>query len=183
MSLFAATTHPGSSAPGRYRIEPALGGARLSASHLFGLGTVHATLDVAGGAADITEDVTATRVEVRLDVTSFTSDSRRRDHDVQGRGLLDTGRWPDITVTTDHVEPSAIGWRAHGTLTARGVPAPLTVEATATPTDQGFRLLANATIDRTAHGATGKPGMVGRRIDVEIAVEVRRTNPTEPHGV
>lgn len=179
MSRSAATTHPGSPTPGRYRIEPALGGGRLSVSHLLGLGTVHASLDVSGGAADITEDVTATRIEVRLDATSFTSGSRRRDHDVQGRGVLDTGRWPDITFTTDHVEPTAIGWRAHGTLTAHGVPAPLTVEATATPTDQGFRLHARATVDRAAHGVAGKPGMVGRRIGIEIAVEVRRTPPTD----
>lgn len=158
---------------GRYVLEPGPAAARLTVSHLFGLGTVAATVDLAGGVIEVVDPIAASRLEVRMDATSFASGNRRRDRDVRARGLLDTDRWPDLTFTAERLDATADttdgAWRTAGTLTVHGQPHPVVVDVTIDTVDvDGFTLSARAALDRRHLGVTGKPGMIGNQISLEV---------------
>ena len=135
---------------GRHVLARGPAAVRLTVSHLFGLGTVAATVDLAGGVIEVADPINSSRVEVRMDATSFTSGNLRRDRDVRGGGLLDADRWPDITFTADRLDAAADGtWRASGILTVRGQPRQAVVDVTLGTVDaEGFTLTATATLDR-----------------------------------
>ncbi len=171
-SLNRPATHPLPEA-GRYLLGAGPAAARLTVSHMFGLGTVEATVDLAGGAIQVTDPPASSRVKARLDAASFTSGNHRRDRSVRGRGLLDTTRWPDITFSAGQLDATADAedgiWRARGTLTVHGRKHPVVVDVTLdTVETDGFTLHARATLDRRDLGVTGKPGMIGNQISLEV---------------
>ncbi|WP_349816700.1 YceI family protein [Mycobacterium antarcticum] len=155
---------------GRYVIGRGVAVVRLNMSHLFGLGTVSATVDLAGGAIEVADPIAASRVEVRMDATSFDSGNRRRDKHVRGRGLLDTDRWPTITFTADRLDGTEDGvWSAAGTLDVHGQSHRVVVQITLGAVDtDGFTVNARAVLDRRDLGVTGKPGMIGNEISLEV---------------
>jgi polyisoprenoid-binding protein YceI len=155
---------------GRYRIAPDTSRVHYSGKHMFGLGTVHATFTVREGAVSIGEAGGPFSATVVLDAASFTSNSTKRDADVRSAGLLDVERYPDITFASDSVQQGPDGWLVPGTVTAHGHTVPVDLRIDRLTTDgPDIHLHGAAThLDRTAFGITGKRGMVGRYLDLEI---------------
>ena len=165
----AAITLP---AAGTYRIDPTRSLVHYSGRHLFGLGTVRATFAVRDGALRVGDPVTTSSVTVTVDAASFTSGNPRRDKDVRASGLLDVATYPDITFASESVRASEDGLVVAGLVTAHGTPVPVELQVDRlTPEDTGVRVHARvARLDRTAFGVTGKKGMVGRDLDLELDV-------------
>lgn len=157
-------------APGTYRIDPTKSEVRYAGKHMFGLGTVHATLTIQSGELRVGEPLTSSTATVTVDAASFSSGSAKRDKDVRSVGLLDVDRYPHITFASDGLQETEDGWLVTGTVTAHGhtVPVDLRIDR-ATGEGTGIRVHGRAEhLDRTAFGITGSRGMVGRYLDLEL---------------
>ena len=61
------------------------------------------------------------------------------------------------------------GWLLPGSVTAHGITAAVEVRMTVSVIEAGLvRFRAAARLDRTLFGVTGKPGIVGRTVDLTI---------------
>ena len=158
--------------PGTYRIDPTGSRVLYSGKHMFGLGTVHATLAVESGELRISEPLATSSATVTVDAASFSSNSARRDRDVRSAGLLDVDTYPHITFASDELQETGDGWLVVGTVTAHGHTVPVEVRIDRVMDEgTGIRLHGRAEhLDRTTFAITGSRGMVGRHLDLELDV-------------
>ncbi|MGY1711890.1 YceI family protein [Geodermatophilus sp. SYSU D00758] len=162
-------------APGTHRIDPASSTVRLHVTHLFGLGTVHGTVDLVDGEMVVADPVESSTVRATVDTGSFASGNRRRDRDVTGPDLLDSATHPRARFTGRAVRPDGADWLVHGELEAHGITRDVTLRIDRVEVADGVtRLHATARLDRTDFGITKKRGMVGRTADVELDLVAER---------
>ena len=156
--------------PGTYRIDSSQSQVHYSGKHMFGLGTVHATLKVHDGELRIGESLATSSATVTVDAASFSSSNPKRDKDVRSAGLLDVDKYPDITFASDSLQVTDDDWLVTGAVTAHGHTVPVEVRIdSVTHEGTGIRLHGRAEpLDRTAFGITGSRGMVGRYLDLEL---------------
>jgi polyisoprenoid-binding protein YceI len=113
------------------------------------------------------------------DSASFASGSKGRDKKVRSKTFLYVDNHPDIAFesTAARVDQSGV-WTLQGTITARGVAAPVefTVSEAAMSQDE-LALTATATVDRYAHGITAMKGMAGRRLQLTVEIRAVRRPP------
>ena len=166
----SGTTSIAAVSPGMYRIDPSQSQVHYSGKHMFGLGTVHATLKVRDGDLRIGESLAASSATVTVDAASFSSNNAKRDKDVRSAGLLDVDRYPDITFASDSLQVTDDGWLVTGAVIAHGQTVPVEVRIDrVTHEGTGIRLHGRVEhLDRTAFGITGSRGMVGRHLDLEL---------------
>lgn len=161
--------------PGTYRIDPARSAARLHVKHMFGLGTVHATVDPVDGELVVVEPTTGSSVRAVFDARTFSSGGGLRDKHVAGPSLLDSGTYPEIRFMSRTVRADGPGWAIDGTLVAHGTTRDVTLHLDrAEPVDGGVHVHATTQIDRTDFGITKKRGMVGRTVEVELDIHAVR---------
>jgi polyisoprenoid-binding protein YceI len=155
--------------PGRYRIDPARTVIRVGVRAMFGLLAVDGTFRLRSGELHIAEDPGRSSVRAVIDAGSFTSGLALRDADVISASLLDASAYPEITFTGAEPQPDGSGWLLPGSVTAHGVTG--AVEMRMTVSGIGAHLVrfhAVTRVDRTLFGVTGKPGVVGRTVDLTI---------------
>lgn len=171
--MASAAANPTSTGPlraGRYRVDPNRTRIRLGARHMFGLGRVSGTVSLRHAALIVGEPATATTLRAVVDANSFDTGNDRRDAAVRSGKYLDSAGYPDITFGCEGIRRDAESWVASGTVTARGVSAPVDVRVEqADELDGELRLRANAKIDRYAHGVTAGKGLAGRWITLDIS--------------
>ena len=157
-------------AQGTYHLDPTKSQVHYTGKHLFGMGTVHATLSIRAGEVRIREPLTTSTVTVTVEAASFSSANTKRDKDVRSAGLLDVSNYPDITFASDSLRQTEDGLLVTGTVTAHGHTAGVDVRIDrVTPEGAGIRLHGRAEhLDRAAFGITGSRGMVGRYLDLEL---------------
>jgi polyisoprenoid-binding protein YceI len=164
--MTTASTLP---ATGTYTLDPGQTTIRCDCKAMFGLFTVHGTFRLGRGRVSVDADPARSSASVVIDAESYSSGNGMRDHDVRSATLLDTGRYPEITFTSVAVRADGDGWRADGSVTARGVTEQASVRITEVRADgRAVRFRATATLDRTSFGITRKKGMVGRTVDLII---------------
>ena len=171
-------SNPSVQAPtaGTYRIAPQHSTVSYSGRHMFGLGTVHATLAVTSGEVQVRDPVAESTVVVSMDPASFSSGNARRDRDVVAAALLDCATHPKISFASRGLREDAGHWVLSGTVTAHGTAVPVDVVIDRmTPQGDGMRVHARAGhLDRQAFGITGSKGMVGRYLDLDFDVLAER---------
>lgn len=157
---------------GTYRINPEQSTVNYTGSHMFGLGTVHATFRINSGQFNISNPTTASTVTVSIDANSFTSGNTQRDKDVRSAALLDTAAYPEVIFASSNVSWARDHWLVDGHVTAHGATAPVEVIVDGiTPKLQGIRVQARAKhLDRYAFGITRAKGMVGRYLDLNLDI-------------
>ncbi len=154
---------------GRYRIDTARSKVTLRVKHMFGLGTVHATVDVVEGELVVAEPVSVSTVRATVDTRSFSSGSRLRDKHVAGQSLLDSATYPEASFTSRAVRQDGGQWLVDGEMRAHGTAHDATLRIDrAESTGDEVRMHAATRLDRTDLGITKKKGMVGRTVDVEF---------------
>ncbi len=172
------STAPAVSLPaaGTYQIDPARSGTTFTTRHLFGLGKVTGSLAMLDGQVIIAAEPAASTVEATLVADSFQSASAGRDKVVKSPGYLDVDRHPHLTFASTALVRAGQGWLVRGTLTARGVAAPveLTVTDIAEDGDE-VTVHATATVDRYAHGLTKGRGLAARRLHLQFTAVATRT--------
>jgi polyisoprenoid-binding protein YceI len=153
---------------GRYEIDTDSSTLTFATRHLFGLAPVRGSFAIRTGTIDIAWPLADSVVYVEIDAASFRTGNRQRDDKVRSARLLDAGRHPVITFTSEHIETSALT----GALTVCGVtrPVSLQVEQLAI-SPRSFTARARTRVDRAEFGVTALRGLAGRYLD--ICAEVR----------
>ena len=158
--------------PGTYRIDPARSRVRLTATHVFGLKPVDATVAIRSGTVMVAAGPEQSTVSADLDAASFTSDDPRRDKDIRDKRFLAAETHPAIGFRSTGLTRTAEGWQLTGVLSVRGGSAPLTLTLLAAePVADGYHFRATATVDRVAAGVTAGRALIGRH--VRLTVECR----------
>jgi polyisoprenoid-binding protein YceI len=152
---------------GRYLIDPAASTVTFTTRHLFGLGGVHGSFAMRGGAVDIAEPLSASAVTAEVNAAAFHTGNASRDATVRSARLLDTDRYPLIVFVSERVSEREVT----GTLTVRGVSRPVRLTVTDTTVSaegSAFHLRATTRIDRTDFGVTAMRGLAGRHLDLTL---------------
>jgi polyisoprenoid-binding protein YceI len=112
-------------APGTWRIDAQHSSIRATALHL-GMSRIHGRLRRFSGQVVVADPFETSRVEVAIDASSVDSDEPDRDAHLRNADFLDVERHPSIgyagTGLTRH-DPTH--WTVHGTLSLKGVSAPV----------------------------------------------------------
>ena len=163
-------------AAGTYQMDPARSSTTFITRHLFGLGRVTGSLAVLDGQVTIGADPAASTVEATLAADSFQSASAGRDKVVKSHGYLDVDGHPHLTFASTVLVGNGEGWLVRGTLTARGVAAPVELTITdITEHHDEITVHATATVDRYAHGLTKGKGLAARRLHLQLTAVATRT--------
>jgi polyisoprenoid-binding protein YceI len=162
---------------GTYAIDTDRSRIRFTATHAFGLGPVTGTCAVRDGTITIASDPAGCAASARVDAASIATGNVRRDQAVQAKRFLDVREYPDMLFVSERVAGDGDCWVLHGTLTVRGVAAPVALELSSAGAEAGgCRFRARARIDRGAHGV-GPRGVLGRYLEVEVDVAGRVVSP------
>lgn len=160
---------------GEYRIDPARSSISFVTRHMFGMGKVTGTFELAGGELVVASPVTSSTVRAHASAHSFATNSKQRDKQVKSKAFLDPDNHPTISFASTSVARRGDDWVLRGELTARGTAAPVEFVLTGYPVDgQVVTIRATATVDRYAHNVTKMKGMAARYLDLEIKVVANR---------
>ena len=86
----------------------------------------------------VTFDPAAGRLEVAIDMRSFDTGDSQRNGILAGKDFFDVAQYPQSRFTASHIERTATGYEATGSLTLRGVTRNITIPFTwRTAKDQG----------------------------------------------
>jgi polyisoprenoid-binding protein YceI len=161
---------------GTYTVDPANSTVAFTTRHMFGTGTVKGTFSVQSGRVVISDPPTESSVQADIRADSFASGNKQRDKDVRSKKFLHVEHFPLISFRAARASRTAgETWTLPGTLTARGVNAPLELTITSvTEADGKLSVTASGTVDRYAHGITGYKGIAARRLEIEITATATR---------
>jgi polyisoprenoid-binding protein YceI len=118
-------------------------------------------------------------ISARIDLASVDTGNPERDEVLKGADWFNLGRWPEAVFTAGRIVPEGEGYRASGTLTLRGVAAPVSLGFRWTPAAPGeaVRLLGSATLERLAFGVGQgdwkDTSYIGNRVDVQVDIRLR----------
>jgi polyisoprenoid-binding protein YceI len=105
-----------------------------------------------------------------VSAASIATGNVRRDKAVWSKRFLHVQEYPDMSFVSGRLVRDGDRWLLHGTLTVRGVTAPVVLELNSAGAEAGgCRFRARARIDRWAHGV-GPRGVLGRYLEVEFDV-------------
>ena len=161
--------------PGTYTIDPARSTCRLTATHVFGLKPVTATVALRGGTVTVAAEPAASHASALLEAASFRTDDARRDRDVTGRRFLDAARFPVIGFRSTGCRAVAGGWQLTGILRVRDHDTEVTLALrSAEATADGCRFTATATVDRVAAGITAGRAIIARPVLIDLELHTTR---------
>ena len=140
-----------------------------------GVRQVRGTVPVLQGTVTAEPDGRVAGLRAVVDATGVDTRNARRDRDLRGPGLLGVGQAPTWSFVSDGVEPDGEGWRVTGVLTVRrACPVVLLVGPPEPLPDGGLRVRATTSLDRRDAGVQAPRLLVGRRVEVELDVVLRR---------
>jgi polyisoprenoid-binding protein YceI len=131
---------------------------------------VHGSVACRWGQLEIDGSGAPVRVAADLDLGSIDTGIARRDADLRKPWLLDIDRHPTMTWTADRFTQGGDGcWTAEGVLQVRGTSTPLAVTGPAEVRPDGWvRVLATASLDRTAAGVRAPRFLIGRVVEIDV---------------
>lgn len=126
-------------------------------------------------------DVTKSTVEVRIKVTSISTDNQRRDDHLRSGDFFDAANHPEIIFTSKKIEKSDKGYIAYGDLTIRGVTKevalPFKVNGPIIDPTGNTRIgiEASLSINRQDYGVSWNKGLDGGGFVVgdEVEIDIR----------
>ncbi|MFF5079041.1 YceI family protein [Actinoplanes sp. NPDC000266] len=155
--------------PGTYTIDPARSACRLTATHVFGLKPVAATMALRGGTVTVAADPAASTASAVLEAKTFKSDDVRRNRDITGKKFLDAERHPVIGFRSTRVHRDGTGWKLTGVLRVRGHDSEVTLTLeTAEPVAGGCRFVATGVVDRVEAGVRTGRAIIARPVRITL---------------
>ena len=154
-------------ATGRWTVDPGRSTARFSVGN-FGIRTVHGSVPVLAGSLEVDDGGRPRRLSAELDLSRVDTGNARRDADLRKPKLLDLDAHPLLRYEADDFELGPQGWRARGSLAARGTTCPVTVLGVPATTGSSLHLVGTAVVDRTALGVRAPSLVIGREVAVVV---------------
>ncbi len=136
-TVFAAPAAPSAAAVTHYTLDPARSALEFTFKQAGALNKGHfgrfpVTLDFAA------DNLSASRLEVGVDVTSLDTGDKDRDDTLRSADLLSVGKFPQAHFSAAQIVKTAAGYEAAGKLTIRGVTRDVRVPFTfRTASEQG----------------------------------------------
>lgn len=170
-SAFAAT--------GTYQIDPMHSTAQFVVRHL-GISNVQGDFTKVSGTVVLDDqDISRSRVNASIDVSSVDTRVQSRDNDLKSANFFDVAKYPTMTFTSTKIWSTGNGTaKMTGNLTIHGVTKEVTFDVTG-PTAAihamgGMRRGVEATtkISRKDFGITADAGMIGDEISITIDAEM-----------
>ena len=113
--------------PGTWRIDPGHAEVGFVGRH-FGLTKIRGRFTGVDGTVVVADDLSASSVEVRIDMASVDSGDRTRDDHLRSADLFDVAAHPTGTFRSTAVEVDGSTGRMSGDLTLKGVTRPVTLD-------------------------------------------------------
>ena len=113
-------------APGVWTIDPGHAEVGFVGRH-FGLTKVRGRFTGVSGTATIAEDLSASTVDVRIDVASVSSGDKSRDDHLRSADFFDIEHHPQATFRSKRVDVRGSNATLYGELTIKGVSRPVTL--------------------------------------------------------
>ncbi|WP_252974113.1 YceI family protein [Janibacter melonis] len=173
---------------GTWDVDPEESSARFHVRDKLFL-TVHGSMPVRDGGAEVTADADVRRAWVALDAARVETGSTHRDSDLAKPRFLDTAATPVVEVVVEDARATS-GAVVPATLSARGREAALDLRLesitaqtpptaqTSPTTDPGagdvVRVRVTARLDRTPLGIGAPSFVIGRYLDLEADLLLRR---------
>jgi polyisoprenoid-binding protein YceI len=160
---------------GRYILDAPKSTITFATKHMFGLGRVRGRLAVTRGSVVVADRPEDSAVEAEVSASSFSTRNPLRDVQVRSGLFLSARRHPALSFRADGVRRREGGWSVTGTLTVKGVSAP--VELIVTNIEHmgaSTVFTAHGTVDRYAYGVKAMPGMAARHLSFEITAHATR---------
>lgn len=82
------------------------------------------------GTVEIGDDLTDSKIAVKIDAASITTGANDRDNHLRSGDFLDVESYPELTFSSTDISYEDGGWKITGDLTIRDVTALITLEAT-----------------------------------------------------
>ncbi|MEV2213285.1 YceI family protein [Streptomyces sp. NPDC050997] len=116
--------------PGTWLFDPPHTAIRFVAKHV-GMAHVHGRFERFKGGLQIAQDVTRSRVDVRIDASSITTGNNTRDTHLRSADFLDVDQFPYIDFTsTRFAYRGGTKWALQGSLTMHGVSRSVSLDTT-----------------------------------------------------
>ncbi|WP_200308454.1 YceI family protein [Streptomyces adelaidensis] len=117
-------------AAGTWLFDPPHTAIRFIAKHV-GMAHVHGRFERFDGGLQITQDVSESRVQVRIDASSITTGNNTRDTHLRSADFLDVERFPYIDFTSHRFAyRGGSKWTLQGSLTMHGVSRSVALDTT-----------------------------------------------------
>lgn len=159
-----------------YRLLPDETTISFATRHLLGLGAVNGDLRVKEGRMRVdAESLDLVLLEAEVDMTTFNSGSRSRDKAVKSSKFLDVGTHPTAHYRAESADRLPSGWRLHGTLTVKGIAAPVELMIAQLDPALAVEARATASVDRFAFGIRFPAALASRTLEVSISARAERT--------
>ena len=159
-------------AVGVWSVVPDRSSIRFENKTMWGAMKVRGTFTEFSGGGQIQDARTvAGRIDVKA--ASVHTGLGKRDEDLRSPSFFDVEKYPDITVVITGGEPTGADTvRLHAELTAKGITAPLLLEADVEVLDDGgVRLTTETTIARKQFAVEGNMfGMVGAKTALKASL-------------
>ncbi|GAB2915637.1 MULTISPECIES: YceI family protein [Streptomyces] len=116
--------------PGTWMFDPPHTAIRFIAKHV-GMAHVHGRFERFEGGLQVAQDVTESRVHVRIDASSINTGNNTRDKHLRSADFLDVERFPHIDFTSHRFAyRGGSKWTLQGTLTMHGVSRSVALDTT-----------------------------------------------------
>ncbi|MFF7837245.1 YceI family protein [Streptomyces ossamyceticus] len=116
--------------PGTWLFDPPHTAIRFIAKHV-GMAHVHGRFERFEGGLQVAQDVTESRVHVRIDASSINTGNNTRDTHLRSADFLDVERYPHIDFTSHRFAyRGGSKWTLQGTLTMHGVSRSVALDTT-----------------------------------------------------
>ncbi len=146
-----------SSAPSRWRLDPAGSKAEFRVRHFWGLVTVTGHFDRLDGWLDIDESGQQ-RMELIIDAASLDTGNRKRDAHLRSAEFFDIEHNPEVRFHSTSVsDPGDGSLRVEGELSAAGNRVALDLQPTFKQTDDQLQIDASTAVDQRQLGMTWSP--------------------------
>lgn len=187
-ALAAPVAAPAAAAAARdYRIDPVHTRLLFRIDHA-GLSTAMGSFSGITGSVHVDpDDPAATRVDVRIPITSLDLGDPEWNRSMAGRGWFDAVRYPEARYVAERVEVlDNSRWRIHGRLTLRGQQREVALDARINALKRHPLTLrrtlgvsATASLRRSDFGMQRWPNLVGDEVALLIELEAQRGRPRD----
>lgn len=167
----------------RWNIDVAHSAIHFHVRHMV-ISKVHGRFAKWSGALELdTQDLTRSRVDVRVETASIDTQVADRDAHLKSPDFLDVAKYPELTFRSTSIQKNGGGYRVVGDLSLHGVTREVVLDAEFAGTGKdpwgneraGFS--AKATLDRREHGLVWNAALetggvlVGEKVEISIELE------------
>jgi polyisoprenoid-binding protein YceI len=161
-------------APGAWTLDPAASTATFVA-HQLGR-AIPGSIPIRGASAVIGPDRDIRGAHVELDIAAISTGIEKRDLDLAKPRLLNTARFPTLSVEVAPAQWTGKGWDATGTIRVRGIefPVGLAITVEALEISGAVRVQITAAFNRKPIGIKAPNLVIGRNIEVAVRASFTR---------